>query len=174
MKKFVALLRGINVGGNKKVPMIELKKVLEKNGLKNVKTILNSGNVVFESESNIRELQTVISLAIEKAFGFQVPVLLRTHKEIEKLAAFNPFKEIKVTPKIRLYATFLLEKPKGRSFYISPDKSFKIISCLDKTVLSVLDMSFTNSPEVMGIIEKEYGKNVTTRNWNTILKIVNL
>ncbi len=183
MQKYVALLRGINVGGNKKVPMAELKKVLEKSGLINVKTLLASGNVVFshrdgfpESNSNILQLQTLIPSIIEKEFGFPVPALLRTHKEIEKIIELNPFKEIKVTPQIRLYVTFLSENSKDKSSitYISPDKSFKIISSFDRTVFSILDLSISNTPEAMNMLEKIYGKNITTRNWNTILKIANL
>jgi uncharacterized protein (DUF1697 family) len=183
MQKYVALLRGINVGGNKKVPMAELKKVLEKSGLINVKTLLASGNVVFsqrdgfpESNSNILQLQRLIPSIIEKEFGFPVPVLLRTHKEIEKIIELNPFKEIKVTPQIRLYVTFLFENPEKKSTasYISKDESFKIILLSDKTVFSVLDLSISNTPEAMNMLEKIYGKNITTRNWNTILKIANL
>ena len=176
MKKYVAFLRGINVGGNKKVPMGELKKVLEKSGLKNIKTILASGNVVFESDSSIRELQSMIPSAIENKFRFPVPVLLRTHKDIQKLVALNPFKGINVTPKTRLYVTFLSQKldDKSSANYIFPDKSFKIISSLDRTVESVLDLSRSNSPDAMSALEKLYGKNITTRNWNTIVKICNL
>ena len=176
MQQYVALLRGINVGGNKKVPMAELKKVLEKGGLKNVKTILASGNVVFESGLKISELSSVISSVIEKAFGFPVPVLLRTHREIKDLISLNPFNGIKVTPKTRLYVTFLSGKPKDviPSRYTSPDKSFRIISSPDKAVFSVLDLTVSNTPEAMNALEKMYGKNITTRNWNTILKIADL
>ena len=174
MQKYVAFLRGINVGGNKKVSMAELKKVLEKNGLHNVRTILASGNVIFESDSiSINELQTKISTAIEKAFRFNVPVLLRTFKDVEKLVALNPFNGIKVTPQTRLYVTFLSKilKNKLAVNYTSPDKSFKIISATGNAVFSVLDLSMTGTPEAMSILEKEFGKDVTTRNWNTILKL---
>ncbi len=176
MQKYAAFLRGINVGGNKKIPMSKLKKVLEKHGLKKVTTILASGNVVFESDSSIRQLQKLIISAIEKEFGFPVPVLLRSHKEIKKIIELNPFKEIKVTSLTRLYVTFLSEilKDKSSIIYISPDKSFKIISSFDRTVFSVLDLSISKTPEAMSVMEKEYGKNVTTRNWNTILKIAKL
>lgn len=177
MQKYVALLRGINVGGNKKVPMAELKKVLQKNGLHDVKTILSSGNVIFESDSiSIDELQTKISSAIEKAFRFPVPVLLRTFKDVEKLVALNPFKGITVTPQTRLYVTFLSEKLKSKLAldHTSPDKSFKIISAADGAVFSVLYLSITGTPEAMSALEKEFGKDVTTRNWNTVVKIAKL
>ncbi len=177
MQKYAAFLRGINVGGNKKVPMAELKKVLEKTGLLNVKTILASGNVIFESDSvSIDELQTKISSAIEKAFKFPVPVLLRTFDDIKNLIILDPFKRITVTPKTRLYVTFLSEKVSSESLssHILHDQSFKIISSANGSVFSVLDLSIKGTPAAMEAIEKEYGKNVTTRNWNTILKIAEL
>ena len=177
MQKYVAFLRGINVGGNKKVPMADLKKVLEKIGLQNVKTLLASGNVVFESNSNkIEELQVSISTAIEKAFKFPVPLLLRSFSVIQELIALDPFKKIIVTPQTRLYVTFLTErvKDKAASSYVSSDNSFAIISKTKSEVFSVLDLSITGTPEAMNALEKEFGKEVTTRNWNTILKIVSL
>ena len=177
MQKFVALLRGINVGGNKKIPMAELKKVLEKTGLKNVKTLLASGNVVFETDSSkIDELQSSISSAIEKAFKFQVPVLLRSFPEIQRLIALDPFKQITVTPQIRLYVTFLSEKvnDKATTNLASLDKSFGIITKTRTEIFSVLDLSKTGTPEAMSALEKEFGKEITTRNWNTILKIAGL
>ncbi len=177
MQKYAAFLRGINVGGNKKVPMVELKKVLEKIGIKNVKTLLASGNVVFEADSNkIDELQATISTAIEKAFKFPVPVLLRTFDEIKKIIALDPFNNITVTPQTRLYVTFLTEKVKDKasSNKVSPDKSFTILSKRKSEVFSVLDLSITGTPEAMSALEKEFGKEVTTRNWNTILKLASL
>ena len=177
MQKYVAFLRGINVGGNKKVPMAELKKVLEKIGLKNVKTLLASGNVVFEADSDkIDELQDSISSAIEKAFKFPVPVLLRSFTDIQKIIALDPFKNITITPQTRLYVTFLTKKvqDKASSNFVSKDKSFNILSKTKSEVFSVLDLSITGTPEAMSALEKEFGKEVTTRNWNTILKLASL
>ena len=177
MKKYIAFLRGINVGGNKKVPMAELKKVLEKIGLKNVKTLLASGNVVFEADSDkIDELQDSISSAIEKAFKFPVPVLLRSFTDIQKIIALDPFKNITITPQTRLYVTFLTKKvqDKASSNFVSKDKSFNILSKTKSEVFSVLDLSITGTPEAMSALEKEFGKEVTTRNWNTILKLASL
>ena len=177
MKKYIVLLRGINVGGHKKVPMADLKKLLEKTGFHNVNTLLASGNVVFESdEENNNKLLEKITSALEKKFGFSIPVVLRGFSDIEILIILDPFKSIKVTPKTRLYATFLSEKPKKKSLtgYTSPDKSFKIISAEKDTIFSVLDAAIAKTPEVMGVLEKEYGKNITTRNWNTVVKISKL
>ena len=184
LKKYVALLRGINVGGHKKVPMADLKKILEKTGFHNVRTLLASGNVVFSQrdgfpesdEENNSKLLEKITSALEKKFGFSIPVLLRKFSDIERLVELNPFKDVKVTPQTRLYVTFLSEKPKKKSLtgYTSPDKSFKIISVAKDTILSVLDLTKSKTPDAMGILEKEFGKNITTRNWNTVIKISKL
>lgn len=171
---YVALLRGINVGGHKKVPMAELKKAFEKAGFTHVRTLLNTGNVVFESTAaNSDELLKTISAMLEATFTFSIPVILRPLSEIREIISANPFKEINVTPQTRLYVTFLADPPKNSIAipYTSPDASFKILSILNDTVFSVLDLSKTQTVDTMRILEKESGKNITTRNWNTVVKI---
>lgn len=83
MTKYVALLRGINVGGNNKVEMSKLKKVFESLGFKNVSTHINSGNVVFETDK--RDSEPEIEKALKKGFGFGLRVVLRDAKNIKKL-----------------------------------------------------------------------------------------
>lgn len=83
---YVALLRGINVGGNAKVEMSKLKLLFEKLGFKNVKTYINSGNVVFsDNKEQESELVAIIEAAIEKTFGFNVSVIVRDIKNIQAL-----------------------------------------------------------------------------------------
>lgn len=174
--RYVALLRGINVGGNKKVPMADLKKMLEKMGYTNVKTLLNSGNAMFDAAGTTeKKLRDEIENGIEKVFGFGAHTIIRPISEIEKLIKSDPFKGIKVTEATRLYVTFLSDKPtsKLKIPYESPDKLFKILRVDDHHICSVLTVTDTkNTTDVMGILEKEYGKNVTTRNWNTVQKMV--
>ncbi len=113
MIPYVALLRGINVGGKKSVKMEELRKALESLGLKSVKTVLASGNVLFEtSEKDSEVLRKSIEEKLKKTFGFQINAILRKISEIQKLVDSNPFQKITVTPETRLYLTFLSEKPK--------------------------------------------------------------
>ena len=79
MKTYIALLRGINVGGHKKVSMAHLRDVLTKSGLENVKTYIQSGNVIFQSlKENKGELEVLIHNAIMAHFGFDVPILVRS------------------------------------------------------------------------------------------------
>src|SRR5215831_18318368 len=108
MTKFVALLRGINVGGNKLIKMEDLKKYFDALGFKNVKTILASGNVLFESTNDNEDaLAKKISDKLKSEQGHDVGIQIRSIDEIQKLANRNPFKKIKVTPESRLYITFL-------------------------------------------------------------------
>jgi uncharacterized protein (DUF1697 family) len=169
----VALLRGINVGGNKKVPMKELVRVFEKNGFKNIKTLLASGNVVFDSApGKIKNIQNIL----EKAFGFEIETLVVPIEFVEKIVKADPFKGIKVTPQTRLYVTFLKGEPKAKIKlpYLSSDKSFHILKQVDQALLSVLDLSKSGTVDAMAILEKTYGKAITTRNFNTVEKIAAL
>ncbi len=174
--KYAALLRGINVGGNKKVPMADLKKLLEKAGFTNVKTLLASGNVILEAtEKDPMKLRKNLEMLIEKKFGFPVPVIIRTIDALHALSKTNPFKGIPVTEATRLYITFLSDTPTStlKIPYTSPDKFMTILAVTDGEVISVLTVTADRgSVDSMAIIEKEFGKNVTTRNWNTVQKMI--
>ena len=90
MKKYIALLRGINVGGKRKVEMKKLKKLFENIGCTNVETYLNSGNVLFESNTKRETLQKTIPKKLQKEFGFEIPTLIKTESEIKKIAQAIP------------------------------------------------------------------------------------
>lgn len=175
---YAAFLRGINVGG-KTVKMAMLKAALEELGFTEVKTLLASGNVVFNApKSSTAALTKKIEVQLENTFGFKIEVILRGITEFEEMVAVNPFKKIKVTPHTRLYVTLYAQPVKSglKIPYISPGKEFRILSVTEKEVFSVLQLSDkVRTVDAMAIIEKEFGKKgATTRNWNTIQKIVAL
>ena len=176
MTKFVAFLRGINVGGNKLIKMEDLKKCFASAGFKNVKTILASGNVLFESaNADENALAKKIADKLKAELGHDVGIQIRSIDEIQKLADRAPFKKIKVTPETRLYITFLPEKPKSKLKipYASPEKDFRILEVTNREVCTAITISPGRATtEMMGILEKEFGKNITTRNWNTVGKIL--
>lgn len=176
--RYSAFLRGINVGGNHKVPMAELKKTLEKLGFENVKTLIASGNVVFESSQlNVVKLKLTIEKELQQKFGFEVPTIIRTADYLGALIKTDPFKKIKVTPLTRLYVTFLGDKPAKelKKPYLSEGKEFRILEVTDGEIFSVLELSPTNrTVDSMNYIQKKFGKNITTRNWNTVQKMAAL
>ena len=170
---YVAFLRGINVGGNSTVSMAKLKKVFESLRFGIIKTVLASGNVIFETkETDPRSLGEKIENAIEKNFKRHFDVIVYKIRDLEKLAERNPFKGIDVTPDTRLYATFLSEKPKNTKILNLPE-GFRILRVKDGVILSVLHlMPGRGTVDLMSYIEKEYGKKITTRSWSTVLKII--
>jgi uncharacterized protein (DUF1697 family) len=178
MKQYVALLLGVNVGGNRKVPMVELKKVFEDLGFENIKTLLNTGNVVFDAESKEEEmLKEKIENELKSSFGFDLSIILIPMVELQKLVAKDPFKNITVAKNTRLYVTFLSEQVTTtlKIPYESEDRSFRILEVIDSAVISVLELSEQNkTTDAMNIFGKEFGKKITTRNWNTVKKIASL
>ena len=94
MKTYIALFRGMNVGGNNVLPMKELVTVLENIGLQNVKTYIQSGNAVFQSEeTNASLLSSTISAAIKESHDFEPQVLLLRLDKLERAVGSNPFPE---------------------------------------------------------------------------------
>jgi uncharacterized protein (DUF1697 family) len=170
MSKYVALLRGINLG-KRQIKMAELKALFESEGYQGVSTLLASGNVVFSAaETKSEKLRSKIEKAIKEKFGFEVPVILRSEKEIHALIESDPFKGVRVGSQTRFFITFLGEPPKSGSITMKTKEGDEVIrSMSNQDVVSVLVNMRT--PDAMDTLKKEFGKNITTRNWNTVLKI---
>ena len=171
--KYVAFLRGINVGGHHKLPMADLKKEMASLGFEEVETLLNSGNVIFSAvEQEVEILEEMIAERLEASFGFPVPVLVRKGEEMLQLFAEKPFKEIEVTSDTRLYVSFLKLHPQEIELpWTSEDQSFRILKVQNRIVCSVLQLSQAGTTKGMDSLEKIFGRNITTRNWNTVEKI---
>lgn len=170
---YIALLRGINVGGHHKVPMVDLRQEMQNMGFKNVKTLLNSGNVIFKGDSGFEEiLEKSIADHLVKIFGFSIPVMVGKDEDVRTLIEIDPFKDVEITPNTRLYVSFLRKLPETKLQlpWTSEDGFFKIIAIHKKVVCSVLDISIP-TPEGMETLEQKFGKDITTRNWKTLKKI---
>jgi uncharacterized protein (DUF1697 family) len=157
--------------------MDALGKAFAAMGFKNVRTLIASGNVLFEAPSGNREkLVKKIDATLTKTLGHDIRTIVRTAEELRALAAAEPFRGIRVTPRTRLFVTFLSEKPSTslKIPYVSPDKSYRILSRSDGELCSVLVVGpqWARNLRQMNILEKEFGKGVTTRSWNTILRIL--
>jgi uncharacterized protein (DUF1697 family) len=173
--QLVAFLRGINVGGHHKVPMADLRQLLTDLGYQQVRTLLNSGNVVFRSPDRLLpEMEAELEQQLAQAFGFPIPVFLLYDHEIVSLIFHHPFNGMEQTDKIKHYVSFLKESP-PTDFALpwqSADGSCQILGqYYDKAIFSLLDLRATKTPKGMEELEKAFGKNITTRNWNTVEKI---
>jgi uncharacterized protein (DUF1697 family) len=173
--KYIAFLRGINVGGNTLIKMDALRNSFEALGFENVKTLLASGNVVFETTiTDVNALTKKIEEKLKDTFGFPITVMLRSREEVAGLINANPFKNIEVTANTRQHVTFLSEQQKThlKIPYESAEDGFNILYFSGKEVCSTVEVSSTGgTPELMKMLEQEFGKKVTTRTWNTVNKV---
>ncbi len=120
----IALLRGINVGGKNRLPMAELRALFEELGCADVRTYIQSGNVVFTADSSVAgELPERVEWAIGERFGLGVPVVLRDAAELEEAARANPFLEEGADEKT-LHLMFLRDRPEqARVEALDPERS---------------------------------------------------
>ncbi len=170
----IAFLRGINVGGHKKIAMADLRKTFEAMGFRNVRTVLASGNVVFETTGKKAEdLEGAIARGLAGAFGFPVSVLLRSMKELAALIAADPFKGLTPGPDNKLYVTFLPRPGAAGAKLPAPPKGVRIVGVRPAEVCSAVALSGgAGTPELMAFLEKSLGRDVTTRNWQTVLRLI--
>jgi uncharacterized protein (DUF1697 family) len=172
--RYIAILRGINVGGNRKVPMAELKAACQKTGFQNVRTYIQSGNVFFDvEEQGISGLEVKIKEIIAKTFGFDVPVIVRTTEEWSESIANNPFWKGKDLDIDRLHLTFLKdfpvpEKLEKISTFAFPSDKFEIIG---KDVFIFCSAGYSDSKLTNQFFESKLGVQATTRNWKTVIKL---
>ena len=175
--RYVAFLRGINVG-KRRVKNDALAKVFDDLGFENVKVLIASGNVLFDADTRDElKLTKTVEAGLEQGLGFEVSTMLRSIPEIQAMLDLDPFKGIEVTKQTRLYVTLLAEKTKSTMMlpHESGGGNFRILSRTDREVYSVLTVADGGrTVDLMAVLETEYGKSATTRNWNTIQKAVAL
>lgn len=173
MTKYVAFLRGINVSGHHKVPMAELKSKMQEWGFDNPLTLLNSGNVIFESSKTALDIESDLSSKLASHFGFAIPVMIRSAEDLLQLVQDDPFRNVEIIPDIRFYISFIRS---SEALPISlpwsnENGSYQILDIINNSIISVLDLSITKTTKGMEALEKLFGKDITTRNWNTILRV---
>jgi uncharacterized protein (DUF1697 family) len=176
MTRYVAFLRGINVSGQKIIPMKQLQQIFEVLPIKNVATYIQSGNVIFDSASSSMDmLTTKIERHLKKELGYEVTVLLRTINDLANLIGSEPFEGKVEVGKSKPYITFISEEPKPKLQlpYISKKKEITIIAA-EKLNLCSLSHPLPNGTWGFpnAIIEKDFKVKATTRNLNTVTTIV--
>ncbi|AZI41659.1 DUF1697 domain-containing protein [Deinococcus psychrotolerans] len=164
----VALLRGINVGGNRKVPMIRLKAVAQSLGLTKVQTYIQSGNLVFEGQVSRSELEA----AIEREFGFAVPVTLRSAEDWQAVTLHNPYLQQAEADGSKVHVTFLDAEPSEAGLAALR----AVNSGADEWTHDGLHL-YLHTPGGLGHSKLNPDKlkvGATTRNWRTVLKLSEL
>ena len=173
MNTYIILLRGINVGGKHKVPMQEVKTLLEQSTYKNVITLLNSGNLIFNAkEQGISVLENKLSELLEPHFSFPIPVIALSARSLQQMIEENPFQKEEIHKDIRLYVSFTKEEIQNKTeLQLLEDESFKIIKSTSNQIFSMVDLSKGKTTKAMEKLDKLYKKKITTRNWNTLERI---
>jgi uncharacterized protein (DUF1697 family) len=173
---YVALLRGINVGGRNVVPMVELRALLSTLGLQDVETYIQSGNAVFRAEEHdTHALAARIERAVAGAFAAQPAVLLRTSAELGRVAHGNPYISRGIDP-ATLHVVFLDAKPEtGAKERIDPERSPPDKATLDGCELYLhLPNGAGRTKLTLDYLERTLGVRATQRNWRTVLKLAEL
>ncbi|HVA99106.1 MAG TPA: DUF1697 domain-containing protein [Bacteroidia bacterium] len=177
MQTYISILRGINVGGHRKILMADLKKMYEKLNLKEIVTYIQSGNVIFKTDKkNSDEIAKAIEKIIFETCQFQVPVIIRTIPEIKKIISENPFLKEKNTEIEKLHVTFLSEIPDKSNaeailkYDYSPDK----FSLNKKEVYVFCNNGYGNTKLSNPFFENKLKVGATTRNWKTLTKLLEL
>ena len=172
--KYVAFLRGINVGGKNKVKMETLREICASIGFENVKTYINSGNVIFETrKTDVLKLAEKIEKAIEKEFGLQIKVMVRRTEEIENLVKNNPFAGQFENDK-DLHVFFLDEElsTEKRELLLSNNSENEQFSVQNREIFCLLRVSVLESLIGKDYIGKKLKVSATARNWRTVNKIL--
>jgi uncharacterized protein (DUF1697 family) len=183
MSKYISILRGINVGGNRKVPMADLKVAYQTADFQNVQTYIQSGNVVFDSEeTNKRIIEAKIQEIIAETFGFNdIPVIVRSSEEWAESIANNPFLKEENVDIERLHLTCLKELPSPellekiktfqylqvRQAHCEPDR-YEIIG---KDVFIFCAAGYGKTKLTNSFFESKLKVQATTRNWKTVMQL---
>jgi len=174
MTKYVAFLRGINVGGKNKVKMETLREVFGALGFQNVKTYINSGNVIFETvKTDDNKLVAEIEKAIRAEFSLNIKVMVRTVAEIEYILKNNPL-DGKFENDKDLHVLFLDEylTEEKRELLLSNNNENEMFAVRNREIFCLLRVSFSDSLLGKNYIGKKLKVSATARNWRTVNKIL--
>lgn len=175
MARYVALFRGINVGGNNIVPMKKLVEVLETLGYENARTYIQSGNAVFRCSANKpADIEARIGAGVAKAFGFQPRVLVLSAADLDRAIAANPFPQAEADHK-SLHFYFLTERARQPNIdALNELKSGKESFVLTERIFYLHAPDGIGKSKLAERVEKYLGVPATARNWQTVSKVRDL
>ncbi|MDC6388280.1 DUF1697 domain-containing protein [Maribacter sp. PR1] len=177
MSRYIAFLRGINVSGQKKVPMVELRSIMSNIGLEEVKTYIQSGNVIFTSKRTlISKLEEQIEKAIKKNFGFDVPVLVKSVEDLQKILKNNPFDDGDNLAVNKIYFVLLFQNPgleKINAFKneVFPSEKWEFNN---NCIYLCCENGYGKAKLNNNMIERKLKVDATTRNYRTMHKLIEM
>jgi uncharacterized protein (DUF1697 family) len=175
MQTYIALIRGINVGSNRRLPMKALEQLLCEHGCLDVRTYIQSGNAVFRcASSDAAALASRLAAAVGRTHGFEPRVLLLTRSALARAAAGNPFPEADANPQ-RVHLFFLAERPKKADL-----PSLDALKTKTERFLLKDKVFYLHTPDGFGIsrlaerAERLLGVDATARNWRTVTALLEM
>ena len=177
MKTYISILRGINVGGHKMIKMDALRQLYSDLGFENVKTHIQSGNVVFHyKQTENKILADKIEKEITKTFRFEVPVLVIDLGEMKQIVNENPFIKDSLKDISFLHITFLSDKPAKENLDKITNGQYQKdeLKIIDKAIYLYCPNSYSNSKLTNSFFENKLKVTATTRNWKTTNELINI
>ena len=178
MPVLISLLRGVNVGGHRKLKMDELRAVYESLGCGNVKTYVQSGNVIFTiRDRDVATIRQRIEKAIERKFGFHADVIVRTASEMRDVIARNPFATREDIESNKLLVSFLAAEPSEAirqrvEAIAAPHPEEVRIGGRELYIYFTNGMARPKLPAAQ--VDRTLGMASTGRNWNTVMKLLEI
>lgn len=171
----IILLRGINVGGHKKIKMVDFKELLLDHGFQNIRTYIQSGNILCESHQEKSVVQQYIQSLIMENYGFEVTVFVLSTSELKHVVQNNPFTQAGV-PIEKLYCTFLerqadRERKEQLLQFKTEEEDFVFANSL---LYFCYHNGYGKAKVSNSFVETKLKMQSTTRNWKTMLKLLNM
>ena len=176
LETYVALLRGINVGGRNRLPMDELARSFEQAGCVSVRTYIQSGNVVFvAAPSTALKARESVAAAVSARMGTGIPIVLRSVADLARVVEENPFLAESQDPRT-LHVGFLSERPSpNRAASLDPDRSppDEFVAS-GKEIYLRLPNGMSGTRFTASYVERVLGTAATFRNWRTVVNLLNM
>jgi uncharacterized protein (DUF1697 family) len=172
--RYAALLRGI-APLDPRMRNENLRSVFESLGFINVTTVIASGNVLFESpRHDVAAIETEIEKAIIAQLGFSSTTIIRSREQLQELVDHQPFGKLQHSAKTYLTVTFLKHKTNVKLAVPLriENRDYEIVAMYDRAICCVLDQTSSKTPDLMVWLEKQFGKDITTRTWKTVERIL--
>lgn len=172
---FIALLRGINVGGRTRIPMADLRAVCTGLGWRDVQTYIQSGNVIFNAEGDAPALETILEQALERRFGMRIPVMVRSAARWQEYVRSNAFPEASQRQANLVMLALSKAPPQaGAVERIRERATVEEVQLVDDALWIHYAGGSGRSKLTPTLLDKSVGSPVTTRNWRTVMKLEQL
>lgn len=174
MTKYAAMIRGVGPE-NPNMRGERLKEAFESLGFTKVRPVITSGNVVFESDiTDTAKLEAMAEEAFPRLLDFERAVFIRAQADLQALVNADPFPGIEQGPTHYITVTFLKNVPKNAPVlpYKPEGKGFEILGQYDRAITATLDQTHEKTPNMMSWLERQYGRDITTRTWKTVNRLL--